>query len=340
MAPKRKTIAECYAGWRGDRKKEDICGVGHVGQMVDQRESPKACNLRIRWYLSAIAGVPFDPEHPNLEPSQSSNRERLALQNEGRIRKDQSVESEETVEECFEGSRPHRHGSEPCVKLKPIKPGARVMAVGALRTVSSEIDPDLMKDAVIYPDSYEGANKESNDIINSKCCSKQELGEKAADDNTAIYKSLWSAFHDFTASTAIIKKGEPFLNSGILKGYIKIHQNISPPADVQIVTDVRDAQNECQAGGGSVFIGRFVSGRGVCVGFCELEVKGAKGQTLNFIGIVCSTKNGEFPLLVENWNFILSDCQKFSALRNLRVLGHCALDSTYSLVAGGRKGRG
>ena len=41
-------------------------------------------------------------------------------------------------------------------------------AVGACLPTWQEIDPDLVNSAVLYVDSYEGAQKESGDVILSK----------------------------------------------------------------------------------------------------------------------------------------------------------------------------
>ncbi|KAI4885275.1 hypothetical protein NFI96_013669, partial [Prochilodus magdalenae] len=57
------------------------------------------------------------------------------------------------------------HSREPVLFGEWVKPGAHVAAVGACRPNWRELDDDLMRNAVIYVDSKEGAAIESGDII-------------------------------------------------------------------------------------------------------------------------------------------------------------------------------
>ncbi|KAF5900664.1 ketimine reductase mu-crystallin, partial [Clarias magur] len=86
--------------------------------------------------------------------------------------------------------------STPVVFGEWVKPGAHIAAVGGCRTDERELDDALMRDAVIYVDSREGAARESGDIIQSGAEVFAELGEvlngtrPALRDKTTVFKSL------------------------------------------------------------------------------------------------------------------------------------------------------
>lgn len=84
-----------------------------------------------------------------------------------------------------------------------VKPGAHVVAVGACRPDWRELDDALMKEAVVYADSREGALAESGDIILSGVDVFAEIGEvingtkPALRGKTTIFKSLGKSFQAF-----------------------------------------------------------------------------------------------------------------------------------------------
>src|SRR5438270_13635448 len=99
---------------------------------------------------------------------------------------------------------------EPILKGEWLKPGAHVNAVGASRPDWRELDDDAMRNVVIV-DSYEGARKESGDVILSGVTPYAELGEilngsKRVDAGaTTIFKSLGMAVEDVAAAQLVYK---------------------------------------------------------------------------------------------------------------------------------------
>jgi ornithine cyclodeaminase/alanine dehydrogenase-like protein (mu-crystallin family) len=97
---------------------------------------------------------------------------------------------------------------EPVLKGKWLKPGAHVNAVGASRPDWRELDDAAMRNVVIV-DSYEGARKESGDVILSGATPFAELGEilngtKTVEPNaTTIFKSLGMAVEDVAAAKLV-----------------------------------------------------------------------------------------------------------------------------------------
>jgi ornithine cyclodeaminase/alanine dehydrogenase-like protein (mu-crystallin family) len=97
---------------------------------------------------------------------------------------------------------------EPILKGEWLKPGAHVNAVGASRPNWRELDDAAMKNVVIV-DSYEGARKESGDVILSGVTPFAELGEvlngtKRVDPNaTTVFKSLGMAVEDVAAARLV-----------------------------------------------------------------------------------------------------------------------------------------
>uniref|UniRef100_A0A672LC81 Ketimine reductase mu-crystallin n=1 Tax=Sinocyclocheilus grahami TaxID=75366 RepID=A0A672LC81_SINGR len=81
-----------------------------------------------------------------------------------------------------------------------VKPGAHIAAVGACRPDWRELDDVLMREAVVYVDSREGATAESGDIILSGAEVFSELGEvingsfPAQREKTTVFKSLGNLF--------------------------------------------------------------------------------------------------------------------------------------------------
>ena len=97
---------------------------------------------------------------------------------------------------------------EPVLKGEWLKPGAHVNAVGASRPDWRELDDAAMRNVVIV-DSYEGARKESGDVILSGATPFAELGEilngtKTVEPGaTTIFKSLGMAVEDVAAAKLV-----------------------------------------------------------------------------------------------------------------------------------------
>ncbi|XP_062859419.1 ketimine reductase mu-crystallin [Trichomycterus rosablanca] len=102
--------------------------------------------------------------------------------------------------------------SEPVLFGEWVKPGAHIAAVGACRPDWRELDDVLMKDAVIYVDSREGAALESGDIIQSGAEVFAELGEvlngtsPALHNKTTVFKSLGMGVQDAVAAQLVFDK--------------------------------------------------------------------------------------------------------------------------------------
>src|SRR5687767_11536193 len=97
---------------------------------------------------------------------------------------------------------------EPILKGEWLKPGAQVNAVGASRPNWRELDDVAMGNVVIV-DSYEGARKESGDVILSNATPFAELGEilngtkSVEPGRTTIFKSLGMAVEDVAAARLV-----------------------------------------------------------------------------------------------------------------------------------------
>jgi ornithine cyclodeaminase/alanine dehydrogenase-like protein (mu-crystallin family) len=97
---------------------------------------------------------------------------------------------------------------EPILKGKWLKPGAHMNAVGASRPDWRELDDEAMRNVVIV-DSYEGAGKESGDVILSGATPFAELGEilngtkSIVSGATTIFKSLGMAVEDVAAAKLV-----------------------------------------------------------------------------------------------------------------------------------------
>jgi ornithine cyclodeaminase/alanine dehydrogenase-like protein (mu-crystallin family) len=97
---------------------------------------------------------------------------------------------------------------EPFLKGEWLKSGTHVNAVGASRPDWRELDDNVMKNVVIV-DSYEGAAKESGDVIRSGAKPFAELGEilngtkRVEPGATTIFKSLGMAVEDVAAARLV-----------------------------------------------------------------------------------------------------------------------------------------
>uniref|UniRef100_A0A0B7A802 Ketimine reductase mu-crystallin n=1 Tax=Arion vulgaris TaxID=1028688 RepID=A0A0B7A802_9EUPU len=100
----------------------------------------------------------------------------------------------------------------PVLKAQYVKTGAHINAVGACRPDWSEVDPELMKSAIIYTDSFEGALKESGDILLAKAEVYAEIGEvingtkEGKRDQVTVFKSLGIAIEDAVAAKLVLDK--------------------------------------------------------------------------------------------------------------------------------------
>ncbi|TDG98154.1 hypothetical protein EPR50_G00215900 [Perca flavescens] len=99
--------------------------------------------------------------------------------------------------------------TEPVLFGQWVKPGAHVAAVGACRPDWRELDDVLMKEAVVYADSREGAMAESGDVILSGAEVFAELGEVINGTNTAhrekttVFKSLGMGVEDAVSAQLV-----------------------------------------------------------------------------------------------------------------------------------------
>ncbi|XP_076007778.1 ketimine reductase mu-crystallin [Genypterus blacodes] len=104
--------------------------------------------------------------------------------------------------------------TEPVLLGRWVKPGAHVAAVGACRPDWRELDDDLMKEAVVYGDSREGAMAESGDIILSGAEVFAELGEvingtkPAHRERTTVFKSLGMGIQDAVSAKLVLDQWE------------------------------------------------------------------------------------------------------------------------------------
>ncbi|XP_056153776.1 ketimine reductase mu-crystallin [Lampris incognitus] len=93
-----------------------------------------------------------------------------------------------------------------------VKPGAHVAAVGACRPDWRELDDVLMKEAVVYTDSREGAMAESGDVILSGAEVFAELGEvlhgtrPAHREKTTVFKSLGMGVEDAVSAQLVFEQ--------------------------------------------------------------------------------------------------------------------------------------
>ncbi|XP_076154588.1 ketimine reductase mu-crystallin [Alosa pseudoharengus] len=99
--------------------------------------------------------------------------------------------------------------SQPVLFGEWVKPGAHVAAVGACSPGWRELDDVLMKKAVVYADSREGAMKESGDVILSGAQVFAEIGEvingtaPGHREKTTVYKSLGMGIQDAVSAKLV-----------------------------------------------------------------------------------------------------------------------------------------
>ncbi|KAI9518547.1 hypothetical protein NQZ68_035917 [Dissostichus eleginoides] len=104
--------------------------------------------------------------------------------------------------------------AEPVLFGQWVKPGAHVAAVGACRPNWRELDDVLMKEAVVYADSREGALTESGDIILSGAEVFAELGDvingtkPALREKTTVFKSLGMGVEDAVSAQLVFDQWE------------------------------------------------------------------------------------------------------------------------------------
>lgn len=106
---------------------------------------------------------------------------------------------------------------QPVLRGEWLKPGAHVNAVGASRPDWRELDDAAMANVVVV-DSYEGARKESGDVILSGAVPYAELGEilsgskPARRDEITIFKSLGMAVEDIAAGKLVYERWKTQVN--------------------------------------------------------------------------------------------------------------------------------
>ncbi|XP_075544304.1 uncharacterized protein LOC142578698 isoform X2 [Dermacentor variabilis] len=99
----------------------------------------------------------------------------------------------------------------PVLQAGWLKKGAHVNAVGAPRPDWQELSEELMRQAVVYVDSTEGARAESGDVIISGADIFAEIGEVVlgAKENrrsdTTVFKSLGMAMEDVLAADLVYR---------------------------------------------------------------------------------------------------------------------------------------
>ncbi|KAK5905721.1 hypothetical protein CgunFtcFv8_001650 [Champsocephalus gunnari] len=104
--------------------------------------------------------------------------------------------------------------TEPVLFGQWVKPGAHVAAVGACRPNWRELDDVLMKEAVVYADSREGALTESGDVILSGAEVFAELGDvingtkPALREKTTVFKSLGMGVEDAVSAQLVFDQWE------------------------------------------------------------------------------------------------------------------------------------
>uniref|UniRef100_UPI0037E9B90F ketimine reductase mu-crystallin n=1 Tax=Semicossyphus pulcher TaxID=241346 RepID=UPI0037E9B90F len=99
--------------------------------------------------------------------------------------------------------------TEPLLFGRWVKPGAHVAAVGACRPNWRELDDVMMKEAVVYVDSREGAMAESGDVILSGAEVFAEIGDvingtkPAHREKTTVFKSLGMGVEDAVSAKLV-----------------------------------------------------------------------------------------------------------------------------------------
>jgi thiomorpholine-carboxylate dehydrogenase len=104
-------------------------------------------------------------------------------------------------------------GTEPILLGAWLKPGALVLAVGAVGPTRREVDSDTMRGAVIV-DSREAAMKESGDILLANATIYAELGELLSgaqplpNAEVTVFKSLGIAVEDLASAKLVLRAFE------------------------------------------------------------------------------------------------------------------------------------
>jgi thiomorpholine-carboxylate dehydrogenase len=103
------------------------------------------------------------------------------------------------------------HADEPVLCGAWLRPGALVLAVGAVGATRREVDSDTMRGAVVV-DSRDAAAKESGDILLAGAAIYAELGELLANlkpkpaAEITVFKSLGLAVEDIAAAKLVLDR--------------------------------------------------------------------------------------------------------------------------------------
>ncbi|XP_071402560.1 ketimine reductase mu-crystallin [Centroberyx affinis] len=123
----------------------------------------------------------------------------------------------DSVEEAVKGADAIvtvTRSTEPVLFGRWVKPGAHVAAVGACRPNWRELDDVLMKEAVVYADSREGATSEAGDVIMSGVEVFAEIGDvingtrPAHREKTTVFKSLGMGVEDAVSAKLVFDQWE------------------------------------------------------------------------------------------------------------------------------------
>ena len=100
----------------------------------------------------------------------------------------------------------------PVIRAEWVAAGAHVISVGAPRPSEREMDPELLRNARVFVDSWASALAESGDVRESGVPIAAELGEvlagaasgRGSDDEITVFKSLGLAVEDVAAGAMIL----------------------------------------------------------------------------------------------------------------------------------------
>ncbi|KAK3863018.1 hypothetical protein Pcinc_031167 [Petrolisthes cinctipes] len=99
--------------------------------------------------------------------------------------------------------------STPLLQAAWIKPMAHINSVGAPHPDHQELEEELIRNAIVYTDSYNSAKNESGDVIKSGAAVYAEIGEillqrkPVLTDRITIFKSLGLAVEDTVAAQLV-----------------------------------------------------------------------------------------------------------------------------------------
>jgi thiomorpholine-carboxylate dehydrogenase len=102
--------------------------------------------------------------------------------------------------------------AEPLFRGQWVKPGALVLAVGAVGTSRRELDDATMHNSCVLVDSREAAKHESGDVVLSGATVYAELGEVLAGTRqvqpgrNVVFKSLGIAVEDIASARLVLRK--------------------------------------------------------------------------------------------------------------------------------------